>query len=91
HDVGGKPRGVMGVATLVIARTDAEAAKLLTSDIDERDQPFVDYDAGRTVEGFDQVRNGIEPCSARAVAYAPHCDLIWCETAKPDRDQARRF
>ncbi|QND15517.1 isocitrate lyase [Rhizobium leguminosarum bv. trifolii] len=82
---------VMGVATLVIARTDAEAAKLLTSDIDERDQPFVDYDAGRTVEGFYQVRNGIEPCIARAVAYAPHCDLIWCETSKPDLDQARRF
>ena len=82
---------VMGVATLVIARTDAEAAKLLTSDIDERDQPFVDYDAGRTVEGFYQVRNGIEPCIARAVAYAPHCDLIWCETSKPDLEQARRF
>ncbi|MBY2921194.1 isocitrate lyase [Rhizobium leguminosarum] len=82
---------VMGVATLVIARTDAEAAKLLTSDIDARDQPFVDYDAGRTVEGFYQVRNGIEPCIARAVAYAPHCDLIWCETSKPDLDQARRF
>ncbi|MBY3202234.1 isocitrate lyase [Rhizobium laguerreae] len=82
---------VMGVATLVIARTDAEAAKLLTSDIDERDQPFVDYDSGRTVEGFYQVRNGIEPCIARAVAYAPHCDLIWCETSKPDLEQARRF
>ncbi|MBX4954823.1 isocitrate lyase [Rhizobium lentis] len=82
---------VMGVATLVIARTDAEAAKLLTSDIDERDQPFVDYDAGRTVEGFYQVRNGIEPSIARAVAYAPHCDLIWCETSKPDLEQARRF
>ncbi|SEH49538.1 isocitrate lyase [Rhizobium tibeticum] len=82
---------VMGVATLVIARTDAEAAKLLTSDIDERDQPFVDYDAGRTVESFYQVRNGLEPCIARAVAYAPHCDLIWCETSKPDLEQARRF
>ncbi|ARQ56847.1 isocitrate lyase [Rhizobium sp. Kim5] len=82
---------VMGVATLVIARTDAEAAKLLTSDIDERDQSFVDYDAGRTVEGFYQVRSGIEPCIARAVAYAPHCDLIWCETSKPDLEQARSF
>jgi isocitrate lyase len=82
---------VMGVATLVIARTDAEAAKLLTSDIDERDRPFVDYDAGRTVEGFYQVRNGLSPCIARAVAYAPHCDLIWCETSKPDLEQARRF
>ena len=80
---------VMGTPTLVVARTDAEAAKLLTSDIDERDRPFVDYAAGRTVEGFYQVRNGIEPCIARAVAYAPHADLIWCETSKPDLAQAR--
>lgn len=82
---------VMGVPTLVIARTDAEAAKLLTSDIDERDQPFVDYAAGRTAEGFYRVRNGLDACIARAVAYAPHCDLIWCETSKPDLEQARRF
>ncbi|HHZ07645.1 MAG TPA: isocitrate lyase [Rhizobiales bacterium] len=82
---------VMGVPTLIIARTDAEAAKLLTSDIDERDQPFVDRDKGRTVEGFYQVRNGIEPCIARAIAYAPHCDLIWMETGKPDLAQARKF
>jgi len=82
---------VMGVATLVIARTDAEAAKLITSDIDERDQPFVDYDSGRTSEGFYRVRNGIEPCIARAVAYAPFADLIWCETSKPDLDQAKAF
>jgi isocitrate lyase len=82
---------VMGVPTLVVARTDAEAAKLLTSDIDERDQPFVDKDKGRTVEGFYQVKNGIEPCIARAIAYAPHCDLIWMETGKPDLEQARRF
>ena len=82
---------VMGTPTLVVARTDAEAAKLLTSDIDERDQPFVDYDAGRTVEGFYQVRNGIEPCIARAIAYAPYADLIWCETSKPDLAQAKKF
>ncbi len=82
---------VMGTSTLVIARTDAEAAKLLTSDIDERDQPFVDYDAGRTAEGFYQVKSGIEPCIARAIAYAPYCDLIWMETSKPDLEQARRF
>ncbi|TCT44580.1 isocitrate lyase [Martelella mediterranea] len=82
---------VMGVPSLVIARTDAEAAKLLTSDIDERDRPFVDYDAGRTAEGFYRVRNGLEPCIARAIAYAPYCDLIWCETSKPDLEQARRF
>ncbi len=82
---------VMGTPTLVIARTDAEAAKLLTSDIDERDRPFVDYDAGRTVEGFYNVKNGLEPCIARAIAYAPHCDMIWCETGKPDLEQARQF
>ncbi len=82
---------VMGTSTLIIARTDAEAAKLLTSDIDERDQPFVDYDAGRTPEGFYQVKNGIDACIARAIAYAPHCDMIWMETGKPDLEQARKF
>ncbi|MEX6507023.1 isocitrate lyase [Jiella sp. M17.18] len=82
---------VMGVPSVVIARTDAEAAKLLTSDIDERDRPFVDYDAGRTAEGFYRVKNGLEPCIARAIAYAPYSDLIWCETSKPDLEQARRF
>ena len=82
---------VMGTPTLVIARTDAEAAQLLTSDIDERDRPFVDYEAGRTPEGFYRVRNGIAPCIARAVAYAPYTDLIWCETSKPDLEEARRF
>lgn len=82
---------VMGTPTLVIARTDAEAAKLLTSDIDERDREFVDYDAGRTIEGFYNIRNGLNSCIARAVAYAPHCDLIWCETSKPDLAQARKF
>jgi len=82
---------IMGAPTIIIARTDAEAAKLLTSDIDERDHPFVDYDAGRTTEGFYRVRNGLEPCVARAIAYSPYCDLIWCETSKPDLDQARKF
>lgn len=82
---------VMGTPTLVVARTDAEAAKLLTSDIDERDRPFVDYGAGRTAEGFYHVSNGIEPCIARAVAYAPYADLIWCETSRPDLGQARAF
>ncbi|MBW3097328.1 isocitrate lyase [Pseudohoeflea coraliihabitans] len=82
---------VMGTPTLVIARTDAEAAKLLTSDIDERDRPFVDYDAGRTAEGFYHVKNGLDSCIERAKAYAPHADLIWCETSKPDLEQARKF
>ena len=82
---------VMGVPTLVVCRTDADAASLLTSDIDERDRPFVDYEAGRTPEGFYRVRNGMAPCIARAVAYAPFSDLIWCETSKPDLEQARIF
>jgi isocitrate lyase len=81
---------VMGVPTLVIARTDAEAAKLLTSDIDERDKPFV-LDGQRTSEGFYHVQNGIEPCIARAIAYAPYADLIWCETSTPDLAQAKKF
>ncbi len=82
---------VMGVPSLIVARTDADAAKLLTSDIDDNDRPFVDYDAGRTVEGFYNVRSGMQPCIARAIAYAPYCDLIWMETSKPDLEQARIF
>ncbi len=82
---------VMGVPSLIIARTDAEAAKLLTSDIDERDKPFVDYEAGRTPEGFYHIHNGLESCIARAIAYAPYADLIWCETSKPDLAQAKKF
>ena len=82
---------VMGTPTLVIARTDAEAAKLLTSDIDENDKPFVDYDAGRTAEGFYNVKNGLDACIARGIAYAPYCDLLWCETSKPDLEQAKKF
>jgi len=81
---------VMGVATLVVARTDAEAAKLITSDIDERDRPFIEP-GERTAEGFYRVRNGLDACIARAIAYAPYADLIWCETSKPDLEQARCF
>ncbi len=81
---------VMGVPTLIVARTDAEAAKLLTSDVDERDKPFV-LDLPRTPEGFYHVQNGIEPCIARAIAYAPYADLIWCETSTPDLTQAKKF
>jgi len=80
---------VCGVPTLVIARTDAHAATLLTSDVDERDLPFVTGD--RTAEGFYRVRNGIEPCIARGLAYAPYSDLIWMETSTPDLDVARQF
>ncbi len=81
---------VCGVPTIVVARTDADAATLLTSNIDERDQPFI-LDEPRTSEGFYRVRNGIEPAIARAIAYAPYADMVWCETSKPDMDQARRF
>ena len=80
---------VHDVPTLIIARTDAQAATLLTSDIDERDQPFVTGE--RTAEGFYRVRNGIEPCIARGLAYAPYSDLLWMETSKPDLDVAREF
>jgi isocitrate lyase len=80
---------VAGVPSLIIARTDAQAATLLTTDVDERDQPFVTGE--RTANGFYRVRNGIEPCIARGLAYAPHSDLLWMETSTPDLEVARRF
>ncbi|MFY1681884.1 isocitrate lyase [Micromonospora sp. WMMD730] len=80
---------VAGVPSVVIARTDAQAATLLTTDVDERDRPFVTGE--RTAEGFYRVHNGIEPCIARGLAYAPHADLLWMETSTPDLDVARRF
>src|SRR3569833_1811245 len=73
---------VMGTPTLLIARTDAEAADLLTSDVDELDKPFCTGE--RTVEGFYRVRPGFDQAVARAVAYAPHVDMVWCETGMPD-------
>ncbi len=79
----------MGVPTLLVARTDANGAKLITSDIDPRDQPFLTGE--RTAEGFYQLRSGIEAAIARGLAYAPYADLIWCETAEPNIDEARRF
>lgn len=72
---------VAGVPSVVIARTDAQAATLLTTDVDERDRPFVTGE--RTAEGFYRVRNGIDPCIARGLAYAPHADLLWMETSTP--------
>jgi isocitrate lyase len=81
---------VCDVPTLIIARTDAEAAKLLTSDIDERDRPFV-LEGGRTSEGFYRVQNGLQPAIARSIAYAPYADLVWCETGKPNLEQAKVF
>src|SRR6476619_5902092 len=80
---------VAGTPSVIIARTDAEAATLITSDVDERDQEFITGE--RTPEGFYKVRNGIEPCIARAKAYAPYSDLIWMETGTPDLELARKF
>ncbi|MBC7514081.1 MAG: isocitrate lyase [Herminiimonas sp.] len=80
---------VMGTPTLVIARTDAEAADLLTSDVDPIDQPFCTGE--RTIEGFYRVKPGFEQSVARALAYAEVADLVWCETGKPDLDFAKRF
>jgi len=80
---------VMDVPTLIVARTDALAATLMTSDVDERDRPFVTGE--RTPEGYFFVSGGIDSAIARALAYAPYADLIWCETGTPDMDEARKF
>lgn len=80
---------VCGVSTILIARTDADAANLLTSDIDPNDQPFVTGE--RSTEGFFHVRNGIDQCISRGLAYAPYADLIWMETGHPDLEQAKAF
>lgn len=80
---------VMGVPTLLIARTDAEAADLITSDIDDNDKPFTTGE--RTVEGFFRTRSGLEQAVSRGLAYAPYADLVWCETGKPDLAYAKAF
>ncbi len=80
---------VLGVPTVLIARTDADAANLLTSDIDERDRRFVTGE--RTHEGFYRVKNGLEQAIDRGLSYAPVADLIWCETSHPDMGEAREF
>jgi isocitrate lyase len=80
---------VCGTPTLVVARTDAQSATLITSDVDERDQRFVTGE--RTAEGFYRVRGGMAACVARGLAYAPYADLLWMETATPDLDVAREF
>ena len=80
---------VCGVPTVLIARTDADAANLITSDSDERDHEFVTGE--RTPEGFYRTNAGQDQAIARGLAYAPYCDMLWCETSKPDLDQARRF
>jgi isocitrate lyase len=80
---------VLGVPTLIVARTDALAATLLTSDVDERDRPFLTGD--RTLEGYYTVRGGMDAALARGRAYAPYADVVWCETSRPDLGEARRF
>jgi isocitrate lyase len=79
----------LGVPTLIVARTDADSAGLLTSDIDPADRPFITGE--RTSEGYFVVRAGLDQAIARGIAYAPYADLVWCETSKPDIGQARRF
>jgi isocitrate lyase len=80
---------VMGVPTILVARTDAEAADLLTSDVDDNDKPFCTGE--RTVEGFFKTRPGIDQAISRGLAYAPYADLVWCETGKPDLAFAKKF
>ncbi|MBS2016890.1 MAG: isocitrate lyase, partial [Deltaproteobacteria bacterium] len=81
---------VMDVPTILVARTDADSAKLLTSDIDERDRPFI-LSNERTPEGFFKIKSGVETAIARGLAYAPYADLVWCETSTPDLAQAKQF
>jgi isocitrate lyase len=80
---------VEGVSTILLARTDANAARLITSDADPRDEPFIVRE--RTPEGYFRFRGGLEAAIARGLAYAPYADLIWCETSEPDLDEARRY
>jgi isocitrate lyase len=79
----------MGVPTILLARTDAEAGDLVTSDVDDNDRPFCTGE--RTVEGFFRTRNGLEQAVSRGLAYAPYADLIWCETGRPDLAFAKAF
>jgi len=80
---------VMRVPTLILARTDANAASLITSDIDEYDKPFITGE--RTIEGFYKTKAGLDQAISRGLAYSPYADLIWCETAKPDLEEAKKF
>ena len=81
---------VCDVPTVLVARTDAESANLLTSDVDERDLPFI-ASKERTSEGFFRVKQGLDAAVARGLAYAPYCDMIWCETGHPDLEEAKYF
>jgi isocitrate lyase len=81
---------LLGVPTIIVARTDANGAQLLTTDVDERDRPFI-IDAQRLAEGFFRIQGGLDYAIARSLAYAPYADVLWCETATPDLAEARRF
>ena len=80
---------VMGVPTILLARTDANGAHLITSDIDPADREFLTGE--RTPEGFFRIRGGLEAAIARGLAYAPYADMVWCETSEPDLEEAERF
>jgi isocitrate lyase len=80
---------VLNVPAILVARTDADSAALLTSDVDARDRPFLTGE--RTAEGYFRVRSGLDAAIARGLAYAPYADLVWCETSTPDLEEARRF
>ena len=82
---------VLDVPTVLVARTDADSAKLITSDVDPRDLPFIDSARGRTAEGFFHLKGSLECAIARAKAYAPFADVLWCETSHPDLVEARQF
>jgi len=84
---------VCGVPSIIVARTDAESAKLITSDVDERDHEFIDFDQGRTPEGFYRLKDGmgVDHCIARGLSYAQYADLIWWETSHPNLEDAKRF
>ncbi len=81
---------VSNVPSIIIARTDADSAKLITSDVDERDRPFIS-NPERTAEGFFHIKGGIEMAIARGLAYAPYADIVWCETSHPDLAEAKQF
>src|SRR5580693_1530163 len=81
---------VCNVPTIIVARTDADSAKLITSDVDERDRPFI-VEGSRTPEGFFRIKSGVKAAIARGLSYAPYADMVWCETSTPDIAQAREF
>jgi len=81
---------VCGVPTVLVARTDSEATRMLTSDFDERDRPFI-LDQQRSSEGYFYIRNGIDLAINRGLSYAPYADMVWCETQRPDLEDAKRF